>query len=54
MRKQQQKKKTDSKQKVKRLRLNKETIKDLEPNEPSAVKGGRPIRCVDTEPSSNC
>lgn len=40
MQKEQKKKKTDLKPKVKRLRLNKETVKDLEPEESPQVKAG--------------
>jgi len=41
MRKGEQKKKVSLKQKAKKLKLTKETIKDLEPQEDTRVKGGR-------------
>lgn len=40
MRKEQHQKKTSAKHRDKKLKLNKETIKDLEPEKSSAVKGG--------------
>jgi len=40
MRKKIQKKKSDMNQKAKKLRVKKQTVKDLEPEEPSKVEGG--------------
>lgn len=40
MSKKEQKKKSDTKQKAKKLRLKKQTVKDLEPEEPPKVQGG--------------
>jgi len=42
MSKKEQKRKPDTKQKAKKLKLKKQTVKDLEPEESSRVKAGMP------------
>jgi len=40
MSKKEQKRKSDTRQKAKKLRVKKQTVKDLEPEEPSRLQGG--------------
>ena len=54
MRKERDQNKTSDKRKVKKLKVNKETIKDLEPREPSQVKAGNLPGTIYTETLGVC